>query len=394
MRRGVLLGLAVSAAMLLAYLLLWSGLSHVDQVGSDYSASHVAAQSWRAGQGDRLYDAAYQRQRHEALVPSGYHVDLPFITPPTTAVLTAPFTVLDLATAWRLFSALELVLVLAAAALAARAAPAPGIAGGRLVAAAAGAAGAGSAILLFQGQWDGVCALGLAAAYAAWRRGNPGLAGAALGLAFGATKPHLALGLAAFLAGRRDRRAAAGALAGLVPVIALGLLPGVHAWPDWVASLRVSSGHSPLHTLLGYTGLFGTWLGDVPAVEVLAGAASLLALAAAAVLGARSRGEGMVEPALAGATALSLVAAPHLLLHDLAVLAPAAAWTLCWAMSRRSAAPAATLWIVLNLAALLDGLMPDPPGRLVPWALTATGAVALLATSPRRARLRTAAVAG
>src|SRR5215831_6231996 len=117
-------------------------------------------------------------------------------SPPTTVLLVAPLTPLDLDTAMRLLGLAQLALVAAAVAVALRVAPRR--AGhGDLTPALCAMAGLGSAIVLWQAQWDGICALALAAAYAAWVRGSPLAAGMAVAAGFGATKPHLAIGLAA-----------------------------------------------------------------------------------------------------------------------------------------------------------------------------------------------------
>ena len=62
---------------------------------------------------------------------------------------------------------------------------------------------------------DVLTALGLALAYRDWRHGHEARGAVVLVLAAGIAKPHLALGLAAFLIGWRQRRAIVGALVGL-----------------------------------------------------------------------------------------------------------------------------------------------------------------------------------
>jgi hypothetical protein len=392
-RRATVAVLILAAATLAAYLAVWAQLSRADQTGSDYSTFHVAALTWRGGHGAQLYDQPAEIRLHESLVPPGYHVDLPFISPPTTALLTAPLTVLDLGAAFRLAAVTQLALAAAAVAVALRAAPRrpTQTALERLATGAVALAGVGTLVTLLMGQWDGLCTLGLALAYAAWRRERPGLAGLALALTIAPTKPHIALGLAAFLLATRQPRALAGAAAGVAVTFAAGLLvAGLQGWGDWLGSLSLSSSHSPLQSLLGFTGFFGSWLGDTTAARTLATIATVAAVAACALLGDRYRRDrDALEPALAGAAALSLVAAPHLLMHDLVLLAPAAAWTLQWAATRSSQTHLRGLaaWLLLNLAALLDlgNSASAPPGRLVPLALALLGVVALRATAPPRA---------
>jgi hypothetical protein len=90
--------------------------------------------------------------------------------------------------------------------------------------------------------------------------------------------------------------------------------------------------------------------------------------------------------------ALSLVASPHLLAHDLVILAPAFAWC----AARAAAADgspwpgAATLrviagWAIIGLFAFLDTgtSAPAPPGRLVPLGLLGVGVVAVMLSGSR-----------
>jgi hypothetical protein len=384
----LLCGLAVTV---LAYQLsVWAGLGRVDQVGSDFSASYVAATVWLHG--GNLYDQHLEIARHFALIPPGYHVtviDLPFITPPLTAVLVAPLTLLDLPTAYRLASLLEYGMLVAAVAVAVRHAPWPSRAPAGLRAAAllGGLAGVGGGVLLLQGQWDGVSALSLALAYASWRRGHRARAGAWLIGGALLAKPHLAIGLAVWMLAWRDRRIIAGAAAGAAAVVAASLLlAGPAACLAWVGSLGGSATHSPLPSLLGFTGLLGSWLRDGATAQALAAACSMLAVGACWLLGDRVRRRpDLLEPSLAGAVALSLVAAPHLLTHDLSLLAPALAWTVAWAAApvrtrERRLATVACGWMMLNLAAylVLDiGRRPlTAPGRVMPLVLVAVGVVA------------------
>ena len=122
-------------------------------------------------------------------------------------------------------------------------------------------------------------------------------------------------------------------------------------------------------------------------------AGSLLALAGCGLLGARSRGiPGALETSLAGAAALSLVASPHLLPHDLVILAPVFAWC----AARAAAADAApwpglvtirviAAWAALAVLTLVDtgNAAPAPPGRLVPLALIGIGVAALVIPKSR-----------
>ena len=105
----------------------------------------------------------------------------------------------------------------------------------------------------------------------------------------------------------------------------------------------------------------------------------------------------MLEPCLAAATVLSLLASPHLLSHDLVLLAPVLVWTLAWASTRDGAAAwpgrhsraALAGWVVLSLATAVD-LGADqaaPPGRLVPWALLGLACLLVWQLRPPARRL-------
>jgi hypothetical protein len=397
-RRWTLFVCALAVAVLACDLAYWAHLDRTDVLGSDFSASYVAGTVWLHS--GNLYDQALEIARHTALIPSGYHVDLPFITPPLTAVLVAPLTALDLPTAYRVFSLLQLLLLAGAVLVAMRHAPWPQGTGPwlRRAAVLAALAGAGAWRLLLLGQWDGVPALGLALAYAAWRRDDRGRSGAWLIGGALIAKPHLAIGLAVWLLAQRDRRALAGAATAAGGVVAATLaLAGPGAIGGWIGSLRLSAGHSSPSTLSGLTGLFGSWIGSDSTVQALAAVGALLALGACWLLGDRARRRpALLEPSLAGATALSLLAAPHALTHDLALLAPTLVWSVAWAargpLAVRGLAILAAGWVLLDLAARsqLDDSITAFPGRLVPLVLVAAGAAAAHACGLRLGGRRSA----
>jgi hypothetical protein len=384
---------AVALAALIVYAVLWLQVTPARERGTDFSASYVAALLVREGHGGQLYDQAVEAARHAAILLPGYRVNLPFITPPTTALLALPFSFLDPGSAFRLFSLVQLLLLVAAVAVAGRAAPWPG-AGGRewIVAAAAGVAGSATLPLLLLGQWDGLCALGLALAYAAWRRDRPFAAGVWLALGFGIAKPHLAVGLLAFAIGRRDRRALLGIAAGAAALIAVSVVAvGPSATLGFLGASSFALGNTPAPSTLGLLGLAASWLGSGPAADTIAIAGGVLGVAACGALGWRSRGRpARLEASLAGATALSLLVAPHLLAHDLVVLAPAFVWVagrtarldLPRPWPGRAAIRVVAGWLLLALLVALDTGAggPAPPGRVVPWGLMAAAA-ALVAWS-------------
>ncbi|MGA2282290.1 MAG: glycosyltransferase family 87 protein [Candidatus Dormibacteria bacterium] len=399
-RRAASLRLAiagVAVAALIVYAVLWFQVSPARERGTDFSASYVAALLVRAGQGGQIYDQALEAARHAAILLPGYRVNLPFITPPTTALLAIPLSFLDPGMAFRLFSLVQLLLLAVAAGVAARAGPWPqGSRGAQLVAAGAGLAGTATLPLLLLGQWDGVCALGLALAYAAWRRDRSFTAGLWLALGFGIAKPHLAIGLLAFAIGRRDRRALLGIVAGSAGLIAASMAAvGPGATLGFIGASSFALGNTPAASTLGLLGLAASWLGAGSAATGIAIVGGVLGVAACGFLGWRSHGRpDRLEATLAGAAALSLVVAPHLLAHDLVVLAPAFVWVAARAARHdvphpwpgRTGTVVLAGWLLLVLLIALDtgAGAPAPPGRLVPWGLTA--AAAALAVWERRRR--------
>lgn len=395
-RRAVAVAAAVSTVLLAYYAISWAQVTPVRERGTDFSASYVAALLVRGGDGAGLYDQQAEQSRHLTLLPAGTVIDLPFITPPTTALLALPLTVLDPGTAFRVWSVIELALLAVAVWVAIRAGPWPSRVGRAprattvLMATAAG----GTYAFLLLGQIDGIAALGLAAAYAAWRKGRPAAAGFWLALAFAATKPHLAIGLGIWLVARRDWRALAGAVAGCAVVAAVSLtLVGPGGLAGFVSALGFAVGNTPGASTLGIPGLVASWLGGGTVPAAIAVGGSLIALGGCGLLGARSRGNhGALEASLAGAAALSLVASPHLLPHDLVILAPAFAWCAArTAVAENAPWPGlATIrliaaWAALGVLTLVDtgNAAPAPPGRLVPVGLLAIGVAALMIPASR-----------
>jgi hypothetical protein len=264
-------------------------------------------------------------------------------------------------------------------------------------------AGPGTLALGLLGQWDGVSAVGIAVAYALWRRDRPWLGGVVLAGCLLLAKPHLALGFAALVLVWRDRRVLAGAAsaAALLAILSLAAV-GPAGISGFIGSLRVDAGAAPLASMQGFTGLTGSWLGDGAAATLIAAAFSAVALAACVVAGRRlSPDRQLLEPCLALAAVLSLLASPHLLAQDLVLLAPVVVALMAWAAERDQAASwpgpcsRAVLagWVVLSLAAAVDlgAEGTGPPGRLVPWALL--GLAGVVAWQLRRPRLPALATA-
>jgi hypothetical protein len=400
--RATLLATGIGAALLLSFVVMWLGVDRLSVGRSDFTSVYTGATLLREGHGAQLYDEAAQARVHASLLAPGDHEgNLPYLNPPGGALLAIPVTALDQPTAYRVWSVLQLVLVALGVAAAVRAAPWPKSAprGTRLAAWALATAGMGTASTLLLGQWDGLLTLGVGVAYWSWRRDRAGAAGMWLAAAAMITKPHLFLGVAAFLLLRRDRRALLGAS---LTAAAIGALSLALVGPSGVAgfmhiSLADADRWGPAE-MLGFSGLFGSWLGATTTAHALTAICTVAAVAASGVLGVRSRDPLRFETALAGTLAFSLLSAPHLYGHDLVLLAPAMAWTLGraawvdgalrWPGPRSRGVLLA--WVMVNCAAVLDfgDHRPAPPGRLVPLALIAVGLLALRA-SGRRAALAT-----
>lgn len=398
--------LLVAAALVLAhYVQVWASVPAVGARTSDFAGTYAASTLWRTGSGSSMYDVAAQEAVSRAAGVPANHLFIPFQNPPLAAVLASPLSLLDATAAYRLWSLLQAGALVVAVLIAARAAPWPGRRPRLSAAACAGVAlaGFGTGLLLVEGQWDGLPALGVALAYLGWRRGDHLAPGFAAGFAFAAAKPHLAAGVVAFMAGRRDWRGLAGAAAGAGAVALGGLVTaGPGATSGFVHAL-LQPENSPPAQMQGVSGLigslFGGGLGAYAIALLLGGVGALVAGWLGAVSRRRS---GLLEPALLGATALSLWASPHLLGHDLVILAPPLVATLAWAMGHqvppvREWPGALTLglvagWGALSIASDLDlgqsavGL----PGRLTPWVLLA-GAVAIAVSLSAGSRGRASA---
>jgi hypothetical protein len=400
---------AVSALALSLHLSLWAGLSSQQVRNSDYTVDYIAAHTWLSGDGAHLYDRGVQLAGHVALHTSPGAAGLGYVYPPLAAVVASPFSLLGFEASYRAFGVFQLLLILAAVVIALRAAPWPRSTP-RLMKAAIGLlalAGTGTGVTLYLGQWDGVGTLGLALAYAAWRRQRPGWAAVAIVVAFGLTKPHLAFGLMAFLIARGERRALGGAVAAAVGMIAASLLlVGVHGTAAFISAPGISTDVSPFPTMLGLSGLVYSNLHPSLLAEALVVLGAAVGVAMAAALGRVARRDpARLEVALAGAVALSLLSTPHLLVQDLVVLAPALVW--CAARAAQALSQArppsrrelglVTLWLALSGAAAVDigNGSVGFPGRLVPWVLLAIAGIAASAcrTAPATApRLEAAAV--
>ena len=374
--------ITVASIVLAHYAQVWTVVPSSLAPTSDFAGTYVAATLVRTGHAAQMYDPTTgQRALVQSGAPAG-HDDIPFENPPGAAVVALAFSLLSAGAAWRAWSILQLLLIALSLWLVVRAAPWPSSMSRlpKVAIALIALAGFGTGLVLLEGQWDGVSVVGLAIAYVAWCRGRPGLAGFALGFTAAIAKPQLVLGIGAYMLGRRDWRGIAGALAGAAVTVLIGLLAdGPHGLVAFVSA--ISTPHdSPTAEMQGSSGLFGSLLGQAPGVYLLSIGAGLVAAVAAGWLGAITRHRAdLFEPSLCAAVALSLFASPHLLGHDLTLLAPVLIGGLAWLAGRptEKAWPGpATLaaiagWALLSVATMTDLAQNSVglPGRATPWAL-------------------------
>src|SRR5207302_2594482 len=123
--RRIVVAAGAALALLVAYLVLWVGVSRHDIGRSDFTASYVAGTLLREGHRGDIYDESVQQPLHARLIAPDREGNLPFVNPPPAAALAAPVTALGLDAAYRLWSLLQLGLLAAAVAVAIRSAPRP-----------------------------------------------------------------------------------------------------------------------------------------------------------------------------------------------------------------------------------------------------------------------------
>ena len=388
----------VGGAVLVIYLVRLLAMGHTEVVRSDYLATQTAGVIIADGQGSQLYVDQVQGPVYARLAGGDHTGDLLFNHAPLTAVMNAPISGLDPVSGHLLWSLFQFLLVVIACAVVAMVAPWPKRTPRLLPVAATlvALAGAGTLPMLTEGQELGTITLGLALAYAAWRSDRLGMGSAALVAGAAIAKPHLALGLVAFMAGWRDRRIIAGALVGALVAGSLSVM--AVGWTACVAFIETairSNSLSPHAQLLGFNGLFAAWFNDGVAATVLGDICSVAALGLAVALGtAVRRDRSRLGPALIGATLLSLLASPHTFSHDLTLLAPMLVLAVAEAArgSQSAAWPARptrrvlAVWLLIIAASGIDSsvALPAALGRLSPLALMVGATMAAKATWPSR----------
>jgi len=391
--RRLLLLLATAGLLVVVFVVRWIAEKPTEIAQSDFVPLQVAGVILREGHAAQLYDPVLQSRVYAAVVQGSHPGTLFYIHAPIAAVLMVPFTLAGLDAAFRLWGLMQLACLVAAVVIAAQAAHVPRHRG-RVGALAAGVGLALPATLamLLEGQDVGMPALLLACAYAAMRRRSPLLAGALLGLAALAGKPHLFLGVAVWILVWGDRRLIAGAIAGVAGAMLASLVAvGPGGIAGFVSALESGRSDFP-NAQESVAGLFSAWTGGGRISTGLTVVVTLAALAAVALAARRgAAGRISLESSLAVAIVLSLLCAPHLYPHDLALLAPVFAWMTVAATGRDRdrgrALPGAALfallgvWVVLAVCLSVDGsgTLPAGAGSLAPYALVAT---ALLVARP------------
>ncbi len=387
--RRLLLFLITAAVLVVVFVVRWIVKSAAEIGQSDFVPLQVAGVIVRSGQSAQLYDPVLQARVY-AQVTQGIHPGtLFYIHAPLAAVLMAPFSLADLDTAFRLWGAAQLACLLAAVVVAARSAP--GALGGRRVTALA--AGIGLALpatllMLLEGQDVGLPALLLACAYAAMRRHRLFAAGTLVAMAALAGKPHLFIGVAVWILFWGDRRLVAGAVAGTAAGLIASLAAvGTGGVGGFLTALASGRSDFP-NAQESVSGLFSAWTGGGGLATFLAVLVTVAVLAAVAVASRRGgTGHWSLESSLAVAVVLSLLCAPHLYPHDLALLAPVFAWMSVRAIDtdrgrdRTLPGPATAallaMWALVAAGLSVDasGALPAAAGSLAPFALVVAAVV-------------------
>jgi hypothetical protein len=374
--------MAIAAALLLAYVLIWARLPTADVDRSDFTSSYVAGLLLRHPGGAAVYDAATQTAVRDHLIAPVRNGSVPFVDAPPAAALVAPVTWLGLIAAYRLWTALSLALLVLAVVVAVRSAPWPEATPRiwRVAAGVAAMASMGTWTLLLQGQWTSLTALGLALAYRDWRHGHEVRGAVILVVTAGIAKPHLALGLAAFLLGWGRRRVILGAIGGVTGLAVASLAAVGTAGVLAFAGLATAQGGAwDLRRMLSFIAIPGAIAGNGTLGEVIGLAGTAAACVVAWRLGALARRHpGRFDRALIAAAILSLLGAPHAYAQDLVMLAPVLIWATAIAAERRIAV--VSLWALITAAAFIDFIDGGafPPGPLAPWALIVAAVAACL----------------
>jgi len=330
-------------------------LPNEDVINSDWPAFATGARLIVSDPG-HLYDLNVQQEIQldvtggRVLVTVGIQGILPFLAPAWVALLAVPFEAFGTDLGGRLWILFGLACLACGLYLATRPRPPTTI--------LPAFASVPTALVLLNAQLDGIVALGIGAAIALWSR--PYLAGLALGLTL--MKPQLVLPLGvALIAARRWKVIAGWAGAGaalLVPTLALN-----PRWIfDWLGKTRSTVAPESREVDLPHLGVL---LPDALQTAAIAGL-TLVAIAGVVWLASRRRDDFPTVAAVL--IAGGVLAAPHALPADLALVALALA---VWGQTRWFD------WVALSAAALFCALAPAPA--------PAVGGIAVIAWACLRA---------
>lgn len=323
--------IALALMLLAVYGIRVGGAGAAHGARADFASVYTGASIVRDGDAHRLYDLTLQSAVGDRLMAPA-RLTLPFDAMPLGAVALVPLTLLPLEAAFVVWTTTQFLLVVLAVVIAVRAAPSPRIRSHMAAFAIIGISvtQVGLENLVGVGQWTGVNALGVAMAYRCLRRGSFTAAGVWIVATAALMKPDLALGLAAFLIGWANRRALLGALgAGIaalsasLAIVGTGGLSALFANDLRLAGVLSQTGGA------SFIALPSVWFDNTTLSYVGGAVGAVVCVGICGVLGRRfRRNPALLGPALAAATALSLLASPHAYLYDEVMLAPAVAWSL------------------------------------------------------------------
>ena len=323
--------IALSLVLLAIYGIRVVGAGPAQGARADFASSYTGATIVRDGDAHRLYDLTLQSTVGDRVVAPA-RLTLPYDAMPLGAVALVPLTLLPLETAFVVWTTAQFLLVVVAVAIAVRAAPSPRPRSRTAAFAIVGIAvtQVGLENLVGVGQSTGISAFGVAMAYRCLRRGSFTAAGVWIVATAALMKPDLAIGLAAFLIGCGNRRALVGALgAGIaylgasLAIVGIGGLGALVSNDVRLAGVLNQAGGA------SFIALPSVWFGNTTLSYVGGAVGAVVCVGICGVLGQRfHRNPALLGPALAAATALSLLASPHAYLYDEVMLAPAVAWSL------------------------------------------------------------------
>ena len=324
-------------------------LPNDDVINSDWPAFATGARLIVSDPG-HLYDLDVQQRVERdvtggrVLVTLGIHGILPFLAPAWVALLAVPFEALGTDLGGRLWILFGLACLAGGLYLATRPRPPTAI--------LPAFASVPTALVLLNAQLDGIVALGLGGAIALWSR--PYLAGLALGLTL--MKPQLVLPVGVALLVARRWKAIAGWAGAGGALLAATLLLNPRWIVDWLGHTRSTVAAGSREVDLPHLGVL------LPDAAQTVAIACLTVVAIAGVLWLASRRRDDFPSAAAVVIAGGVLAAPHALPADLALVALALA---LWGQARWFD------WLALSLAALFCAVAAAPAPAFVGVALLA-----------------------